>query len=77
MSMTMIDLEKRINMALEQDSKSFSDFNLWEEAIQYAPPLDLLDVIIDIQAEEDSAILMAHYDLLFAATVQGIKKNFK
>lgn len=63
MSMTMIDLEKRIAMALEKDAKSFSDFNLWQEAIQYAPPIELLELISDIQASADSLLLFEQYDL--------------
>lgn len=74
--MNINDIKVKVASILEQDSTSYSDYGLWLESIYYAPPIELMELIIDIQAQENSAELMLSYDSIFNSESKLILSKF-
>lgn len=74
--MNINDIKVKVASILEQDSTSYSDYDLWLESIYYAPPIELVELVMDIQAQENSAELMLSYDSIFDSESKRILSKF-
>ena len=70
------DIKVKVASILEKDSISYSDYGLWLESIYYAPPIELMELIIDIQSQENYAELMIDYDSIFESASKRIISKF-